>query len=132
MEGYTNFTKAYAKEFKADAFVGNVTGNADTASSAASLTGSVISTNTLSKEDDYALVAAEKEKLFTSITMTAASKTLTLGLAAGQSMIVYNAGSETLTVKNVDDDAGTSLATTKAILIVGSDTADASIVIALN
>ena len=127
MEGYTNFTKVHADEFN-----GPLVGNAETANSAASLTGSVVSINTISKDADYELVAAEKAKFFTSITMTAASKTLTLGLVAGQSMIVYNAGSETLTVKNVADDTGTSLAKTKAILIVGSDTADASIVIALN
>jgi hypothetical protein len=64
--------------------------------------------------------------------MSVASKVLTLGLAAGQAMIVYNAGSETLTVKNVSGDTGTSLATTKAVLVIGSATANASIVIALN
>ena len=129
MEGYTNFTNLHASIINGDSIVGPVTGNANTANS---LTGSVISMNTLSKAVDYALVTAEIAKLFTSITMTAASKVLTLGLAAGQAMIVYNAGSETLTVKNVAADTGTSLATTKAILIIGSATANASIVIALN
>lgn len=132
MEGYTNFTKVYATEVNGASIVGPVTGNATSATSAASLTGSVISTNTISKAVDYALVAAEKAKLFTSITMSASEKVLTLGLAAGQVMIVYNAGAETVKVKNVADDTGTDVATTKAILIIGSATADTSIVIALN
>lgn len=111
---YTKFTRVEALEFKGP------------------LTGSIISTNTISKAVDYALSAAEIGKLFTSITMTVASKVLTLGLAAGQMMIVYNAGAETLTVKNVSGDTGTSLATTKAILVIGSATANGSIVIPLN
>lgn len=119
MTGYTNFTKLHAEVIDGTAITG-------------ALTGSVISTNTISKAVDYALSTTEIAKLFTSITMTAASKVLTLGLAAGQAMIVYNAGAETLTVKNVAGDTGTSLATTKAILVIGSATANASIVIALN
>lgn len=118
---YTKFTRVESGEFK-----GPLTG------SATGLVGSVISSNTISKAVDYALSATEIAKLFTSITMTVASKVLTLGLAAGQMMIIYNAGAETLTVKNVSGDTGTSLATTKAILVIGSATADASIVIALN
>lgn len=120
MEGYTNFTKAYAKEFKADVLDGN-------------LTGSIISTNSLSKKVDYELVTAEIAKVITCIEMTAESKTLTLGLADGQAMIVINTGdTNALTVKNVKDDTGTTLATGKAILIVGSTTDNKSLVIALN
>lgn len=132
MEGYTNFTKVYATEVRGASIVGPVTGNATTATSAASLTGSVISANILSKSDNYALTATEIAKTFTSLTQSADNKVLTLGLAAGQTMIVHNAGSKTFSVKNIAGDTGTSLATTKAILIVGSATQDASIVIALN
>lgn len=132
MEGYTNFTKVYATEVRGASIVGPVTGNADTATSAAKLTGSIISANTLSKSDNYALTASEIAKVFTSITQSGDNKTLTLGLAAGQAMIVHNAGAKTITIKNVSGDTGTSLATTKAILVVGSATQDASIVIALN
>ena len=120
MEGYTNFTKVHADEFNADTIVSS------------KLSGSVISTNTITKADSYSLSASEIAKFVTSITMSAGSKVLTLGLAAGQTMIVYNAGSETVSVKNVAGDTGTSVATTKAVLVIGSATANASIVIALN
>ena len=125
MEGYTNFTKVHADEFNADAVVG-------TTIVSSKLSGSVISTNTITKADSYSLSASEIAKFVTSITMSDASKVLTLGLAAGQTMIVYNAGSETVSVKNVAGDTGTSVATTKAVLVIGSATANASIVIALN
>lgn len=136
MNEYTNFTKVFAEEVKATKFVGPVTGNADSATLAAEaskLSGSVISANSLSKAVDYALSATEKAKLFTGLVMTATSKVLTLGLAAGQAMIVMNTGdTNAYTVKNVADDTGTSLAAGKAVLIIGSATADASLVIALN
>lgn len=123
MEGYTNFTKVYANEIKGLEII---------ASDASKLSGSVISMNTISKAVDYSLSAVEIAKLITSITMTAASKVLTLGLADSQAMIIYNAGAETVTVKNIATDTGTSLATTKAILVIGSATKDTSIIIALN
>ena len=63
--------------------------------------------------------------------MTAENKALTLGLAAGQVAFVYNHGTNTLTVKNVAGDDGTSLATTKLLLVVGHGTANKSTVIAL-
>ncbi len=92
------------------------------------VTGSVV----IEKADDYALAAADKANLFISIKATAASKVFTLGLAAGQIALVYNHGTNTFTVKNVADDTGTALETTKLALVVGSATANASTVIALN
>lgn len=116
MEGYTNFTKLYAEAIASKSF-----------------TGSIIGANNLSKADNYSLSAAEKAKVFTGIEMTAGSKTLTLGLAVNQIMIVSNVGAtNALTVKNIATDTGTTLAASKAILIVGSATKDASIIIALN
>lgn len=106
---------------------GNVTGNV-----AGMLTGGVIGFATLEKSADYALVAAEKAKLVISAKMTAEDKVLTLGLAAGQVAFVYNHGTNTFTVKNVATDTGTSLATTKLLLVVGHATKDTSTVIALN
>ena len=106
---------------------GNVIGNV-----AGMLTGGAIGMATIEKAVDYALVAAEKANLVISAKMTAGSKVLTLGLAAGQVAFVYNHGTETYTVKNVATDTGTSLATTKLLLVVGSATKDASTVIALN
>ena len=106
---------------------GNVTGNVTGV-----LTGGVIGMATIEKAVDYALVAAEKANLVISAKMTAEGKTLTLGLAAGQVAFVYNHGTETYTVKNVAGDNGTSLATTKLLLVVGHGTANTSTVIALN
>ncbi len=106
---------------------GNVTGNV-----AGMLTGGVIGMATIEKADSYALAAAEKAKLVISAKMTAGSKVLTLGLAAGQVAFVYNHGTETFSVKNVAGDTGTSLATTKLLLVVGHATANTSTVIALN
>lgn len=75
----------------------------------------------------------ETEKdLFVSATATASSKTLTLGLPAGQTMILSNVGSNTFTVKNVSGDSGTSLATGKVALIIASQTANATKVYVLN
>lgn len=105
----------------------NVTGNM-----AGMLTGGAIGMATIEKAVDYALVAAEKANLVISAKMTAESKALTLGLAAGQVAFVYNHGTETYTVKNVAGDTGTSLATTKLLLVVGHGTANTSTVIALN
>lgn len=120
----TNFTEVTANKFTG-ALVGAVTGNVT-----GSLTGTLTAA-TVEKANNYSLAAAEK--LFViNAKMTASSKTLTLGLAAGQVAIVYNYGSETMTVKNVAGDSGTSLATTKMIMITGSATANASVVVALN
>ncbi len=106
---------------------GDITGNV-----AGMLTGGVIGLATVEKADSYALAAAEKAKLVISAKMTAGSKVLTLGLAAGQVAFVYNHGTETYTVKNVSGDTGTPLATTKLLLVVGRATANASTVVALN
>lgn len=106
---------------------GDVTGNV-----AGILTGGVIGMATIEKTDSYALSTAEKAKLVISAKMTAGSKVLTLGLAAGQVAFVYNHGTETFTVKNVAADTGTALATNKLLMIVGHGTADTSTVVALN
>lgn len=106
---------------------GDLTGNA-----AGYLTGGLLGAKSLEKAVDYALVAADKASTFIALKMTAASKIYTLGLAAGQIAIVFNSGTESFTVKNIAADTGTVLATTKALLIIGSATADASTVIALN
>lgn len=119
-DGYTNLN--IQGNLEGDV-VGNVTGTQKGA-----ITGSVA----ISKAADYALTAAEKANLVFLLKATAASKTFTLGLAAGQVALVYNTGTETFTIKNVAADTGTSLATTKLIMIVGSATADTSTVITLN
>lgn len=81
---------------------------------------------------DYELKADEKG-LFLAVEATAASKTLTLGLEDGDQMIVTNiGGTNAITIKNVADDTGTSLAKGKCAIVVGSTTADASTVLVLN
>lgn len=109
----------------------NVTGNL-TGNVTGSQTGAILGSKVIEKAVDYALAAADKANLALSLKMTAGSKTFTLGLAAGQVALVYNHGTETFTVKNVAGDTGTSLATTKLLLIIGSATANASTVVALN
>ena len=126
MSEQTNFTEVTAEKFTGD-FVGDVTGNVT-----GSLIGTLSASAEISKADSYALAAADKVTPIIVAKMTAGSKVLTLGLAANKAVIVYNSGSESYTVKNVAADTGTVLATTKAILVVGSATTNASIVVALN
>ena len=126
MSEQTNFTEVTAEKFTGD-LIGNVTGNVT-----GSLIGTLSASAEISKADSYALAAADKVTPIIVAKMTAGSKVLTLGLAANKAVIVYNSGSESYTVKNVAADTGTVLATTKAILVVGSATTNASIVVALN
>lgn len=102
---------------------GNLTG---------SHTGAILGAKVIEKAVNYSLTAAEKASLCISLKATAGSKTFTLGLEAGQIALVYNHGTESFTVKNVSGDTGTTLATTKLLLVVGSATANASTVVALN
>jgi len=107
---------------------GNVTGNVT-----GNLTGGVIGGAAISKAVDYALSAAELKALAVRVTLTAESKTVTLGLAANQIMFVLNAGdTNAFTLKNIAADTGKSLAAGKIVLVIGSATKDASTVIALN
>lgn len=82
--------------------------------------------------DSIALSAAQKKPVIC-ITASAASKTITLGLDEGETAIVANVGGvNAFTVKNVEGDTGTSIATGKVALVIGSATADASKVYVLN
>ena len=86
----------------------------------------------LSLSDSYKLNDDEKV-LFINFACSAASKTLTLDLAEGDTAIVTNIGdTNAVTVKNVAGDTGTSLAAGKVALVVASTTADGSAVVALN
>lgn len=81
---------------------------------------------------DYTLAADEK-KPFVACTFSAASKALTLGLLPGETMIVSNiGGSNTVTVKAIEGDTGTSVAAGKVALCIGSATANASKIYVLN
>lgn len=86
----------------------------------------------ISTDKDLALAKGQKHGL-AAITLTAASKTVTLGLGDGEYMRVLNAGgTNAFTLKNVAGDTGTSLAAGKYAVVIGSTTADASIVKVLN
>lgn len=94
MEGYTVFTKLKAEEIAA-----------------------TLTKTTLSKAADYALDDGEKTAVI-GITLTAASKTVTLGLKEGQAALVINEGdTNAFTVKNVSADSGTSVAAGKIALV---------------
>lgn len=76
---------------------------------------------TLSKSDSYALSTAEKT-LAVSVTMSAGSKVLTLGLAEGQTMLVKNGGeTNAFSVKNIaaDDTGAFSLGVGETALVCG-------------
>lgn len=92
----------------------------------------LLDSTTLSKSADYSLAAAEK-KPYIGITLSAASKTVTLGLETGQVAIVVNeGGTNAFTLKNVSGDSGTSLAAGKLAIIRASTTANGSKVYVLN
>ncbi len=102
---------------------GNLIGN---------VAGALLGSKSISKAADYSLTAAEKANTAFLLKATAASKTFTLGLAAGQIAFIVNVGTNAFTVKNVAADTGTEVAATKAVMIIASATANASTVIALN
>ena len=82
---------------------------------------------------DYELTDEEKRP-FINATASAASKTLTMGLAPGDTCILYNAGgTNTFTAKNIAGDTGVSVAKGKAALCIGgTSTADTFVCILLN
>ena len=86
----------------------------------------------IEKADSYALAEDEK-KPFVNVSMSAASKALTLGLDVGDVMVVSNIGaSNAVTVKAIDGDTGTSVAAGKVALCIGQASANASKIYVLN
>lgn len=66
-------------------------------------------------------------------TASAASKTLTLGLANGETLLLVNVGaSNAFTAANLEGDTGTSIGAGKVALIIGSSTADGTKIYVLN
>ena len=82
-------------------------------------------------EDSVELTEDEKD-LFLVIDAKSASKNVVLGLEDGQCMVIANVGSIAATVKNLSADTGTSLASGKTALVVGSLTSDATKCYVLN
>ena len=86
----------------------------------------------LTKSANYSLEEDEK-KFYIGITLSAASKTVTLDLPDGAVCIVVNeGGSNAFTLKNVSGDSGTSIAAGKAYLVRASTTANGSKLTLLN
>ena len=119
MAEYTRFTNLEATgDLKASTLKGTFAG--------------LLDSTTLSKSADYSLEDSEK-KPYIGITLSAASKTVTLGLENGQVAIVVNeGGSNAFTLKNVSGDSGTSLAAGKLAVVKASKTANGSKVYVLN
>ena len=110
MDGYTNFGGGVAAGLLKGLLTGTV----------------------LSKAADYALTEAEKTA-YIGVTLTAASKTVTLGLPENAVAIVVNeGGTNAFTLKNVSGDTGTSIGAGKLAVIRASATANASKVYVLN
>lgn len=86
----------------------------------------------VTKSDNYTL-AEEEKKPFVNVTMSAASKALTLGLEVGDVMVVSNIGaSNAVTVKAIAGDTGSSVAAGKVALCIGQAAANASKIYVLN
>ena len=83
--------------------------------------------------DADATLTEEQKDLVIVATASAASKSLYLGLADGQPMIIANVGStNAFTAKNLEGDTGTSIATGKVALVIGSTTANGTKIYVLN
>ena len=119
MAEYTRFTNLEATgEVKASVIKGILSG--------------VLQGVSLSKSGNYTLTDSEKVA-YIGITLSAASKTLTLDLPNNAVCIDVNeGGSNAFTVKNVSGDTGTSVAAGKCAIVVASTTADGSTVAVLN
>ena len=86
----------------------------------------------LSIADDYTLTDDEKRP-FLSFVCSSASKSIVLGIAPGDVMIVSNiGGTNAVTVKAITGDTGTSVAAGKVAIVIGSATANASKIYVLN
>ena len=119
MKGYTNFTKVHAEEFAGEA------------TEAKKLIGSAVATLDKSFSVDTTLTGVDA--LAVTATASAASKSLVLGVKNGQILLVANVGgTNAFTLKGITGDSGTSLATGKVALVIGSTTANATKIYVLN
>lgn len=91
----------------------------------------VVKATGISKAADYTLADDERTP-YIGITLTAASKTVTLNLPDRTAAVVVNEGSNAFTLKNVAGDSGTSIASGKAYLVRASTTANGTKLTLLN
>ena len=74
-----------------------------------------------------------EDAIYYGLTLSAASKTVTLDRAEGTVCFVMNeGGTNAFTLKNVSGDTGTSIAAGKIALVVASRTANKTVVTVLN
>ena len=86
----------------------------------------------LSISDSYELKAEERRQNIT-VTCSAASKVVTLGMDGGETCFITNVGgTNAVTIKNVSGDTGVSLGAGKVAYVIASKTADASVIKVLN
>lgn len=117
---YTKFTAVQADEFNGE-FKGEFKGELK----------SPLPLSRFSVATDLSLTATDHAPLI-AVTLTAASKAVTLNLPAGSFCFVLNeGGTNAFTLKNISTDSGTSLAAGKAALVTTS-TAGAGTVYVLN
>ena len=92
----------------------------------------LLKATSITKSANYTLAELEKTP-YIGITLSAASKTVTLDLPNGTAALVVNeGGSNAFTLKNVSGDSGTSIAAGKAYLVRASTTANGSKLTLLN
>lgn len=91
----------------------------------------IIGNVAISTAVDITLTEAQGASAVICITATAASKTVTMGLAEGRSVFVVNAGgTNAFTLKNVSTDSGTSIAAGKvALCTIGTNGALTALVL---
>ena len=88
--------------------------------------GGLLTGVSISKSANYELAAGEKTA-YIGVTLTSASKTVTLGLPDGAVCLLVNeGGTNAFTAKNVAGDSGTSIAAGKAYVVRASTTANSS------
>ena len=86
----------------------------------------------VSVEEDIELKDGDKKPCII-VTPVNADCTLTLGLEAGDVALIYVTEDDAagITIKNVEDDTGTELAAGDVVMVVASQTADATKVITI-
>ena len=120
MAGYTKFTNLEA------------TGELKVAGGIKGVLGGFLKATSISKGANYTLTDAEKTP-YIGITLSSASKTITLGLPSGTVVILANeGGTNAFTCKNVSGDSGTSIAAGKVYIVKASSTANGTTYTALN
>jgi hypothetical protein len=78
-----------------------------------SISGTAYNVVSVDCTDDYALVTAQKIATVINISAAGTSKVLTLGMTNGQRVIISNAGTNSVTVKNLVADTGVTATTAK-------------------